>query len=118
MPGKNTRMAEKSQARLSKPLLRKLEGLDRRLLPHELDSVIEELCGCGAWGLREMAGVLNRSPVYLQNTSIKRLLAEGRIRFAHAGEPNHPRQAYVATAAKPKAEPLPEEPALSIGIND
>ena len=103
---------------LPAPLRERLRALDRRLLPRELDAIIEELCVWRALGLRELGEALHRSPVYLQNTSLKRLLKQGRLQFLHPLEPNHPKQAY--TVPKPVADAISPtvEDTLDIGRND
>jgi len=85
-------------SKLTDLLHRELRELGRRLLPIRLDQLIGDLCAVNAWSLRDLSLLLNRSPVYLQNTTIKRLLRQRRIRFIYPHEPNHPRQAYTATS--------------------
>ncbi|MBI4024915.1 MAG: hypothetical protein HY360_08030 [Verrucomicrobia bacterium] len=72
-----------------------LSRLQRRLLPRELDRIILTLAATRPLRLHEIARLLQRSPVYLQNTAVKRLLQQGKLRFFHPEQPNHPRQAYV-----------------------
>jgi ATP-dependent DNA helicase RecG len=102
------------------PLLRRLLSLDRRLLPHQLDQTIEDLCAWRPLSLRELARVLDRSAVYLQNTSLKRLLKMGRLVFIHPDEPNHPRQGYRLPVQNKGIFSISsaEEPSVDIGRND
>ena len=109
-------------------LRRQLETLDRRLLPSQLDALIVDLCAHQPLGLHQLAGMLNRSAVYLQNTTLKRLLARKKLQFQHPGRPTHPRQAYRASekpgpsVVSPPEKRLPQpafQPVmLSIGVND
>lgn len=108
---------------LPEPLADEIRRMDRRLLPHQLDDLIARLCAWQPLRLQELAALLNRSPVYLQNTAIKRLMRSGRLRFRHAGQPNHPHQAYTAVETAALAQtatppPVEDPPALDIGRND
>src|ERR1051325_10783890 len=111
-------------------LRHKVLKLRRRLAPLDLDQVIRDLCAWRPLRLRDLAAILDRSPVYLQNTSLKRLLHEDRLRFLHPSQPNHPHQAYVA-GARPSQRPeslvtsqtspppvREEPPPVDIGTND
>ena len=106
----------------------RLIAIGRRLDPIDLENWIFDLCQEREWKLIELGTVLNRSPVYLQNTAIKSLLHQKRLFFVYPDEPNHPRQSYRAAAlpAPPHAESfipsLPPEPSVDpevlIGVND
>ena len=100
---------------LPEPLLRRLQTLNRRLLPHEIDALIEQLCAWRPLGLRQLSTALNRSPVYLQNTALKRLLSQKRLLFLYPEEPNHPRQAYQTPSAHIASS---DSSNFAIGIND
>lgn len=107
-------------SQLTEPLAGRLRALERRVLPKDLDALIEALCAWRTLGLRELAHALNRSPVYLQNTALKRLLKRGRLRFLHPDQPTHPQQAYRSTGAADATESPPPaaEAGLDIGRND
>lgn len=104
-----------AEAQLAPPssLAAELRSLDRRVLPRDLEGLIVRLCTWKPLSLREMARLLRRDDVYLQNTVIKRLLENGRLDFLHRGQPNHPHQAYVAGVAHRRARPSskPRRPA-------
>ena len=94
--------------------------MDRRLLPHQLDDLIVRLCSYRPLGLRALARLLNRSAVYLQNTTLKRLLHTRRLRFQFTDQPNHPHQAYVTFDVRDQQSSVEatEEVELDIGRND
>jgi hypothetical protein len=96
-----------AEAQLAPPssLAAELRSLDRRVLPRDLEGLIVRLCAWKPLSLREMARLLRRDDVYLQNTVIKRLLEDGRLDFLHRGQPNHPHQAYVVGAARRRERP-------------
>lgn len=89
------------------PLAAELRSLDRRVLPRDLEDLVVRLCAWAPLPLRELARLLGRDDIYLQNTVIKRLLEDGRLDFLHKGRPNHPRQAYVAGAGRRRAKGAP-----------
>lgn len=71
----------------------------RRAKPTEVDRVILILCGEGFKTPAELAKELGRSEAYIKNSYLNRLVKEGRLEFAHPGQPNHPQQAYRAARA-------------------
>ena len=122
-------------ASLPKSVQQQLKGLDQRILPGDLEDLIVAMCRARPFRLGELAHLLNRSAVYLQNTALKRMLQADRLRFLYPTNPNHPRQSYLAGIEEPKATqqitrpaavPIPECPRpsplwsepLSIGVND
>ncbi|MCC7518746.1 MAG: hypothetical protein IT578_06135 [Verrucomicrobiae bacterium] len=91
---------EEGDAPMPAPLSAELRALDRRVLPHDLENLIVRLCAWKPQSLREISRYLRRDDIYLQNTALKRLLADGRLEFLHPEQPNHPRQAYVPGKGK------------------
>ena len=47
----------------------------------------------------ELSAELRRNRDYLQDTYLKPMVAEGRLRLRHPEKPSHPQQAYIAVAA-------------------
>lgn len=76
----------------------KLKKLERRISPKDLENLIEAMCRTRPLRLGELACLLRRSAVYLQNTALKRMLLSGRLEFLYSEAPHHPRQAYRASS--------------------
>ncbi len=95
-----------------------LRTIERRLLPRHLEGLVVRLCAWKPQSLKSLSRLLRRDDIYLQNTVIKRLLADGRLAFLHPGQPNHPRQGYVPGKGRsPRAPRKPRVPAASRSVS-
>jgi ATP-dependent DNA helicase RecG len=81
---------------LPEHLSQQLDALKQRNSPEVLDDLIQELCNWKAMSLAQIAFLVKRDGVHLQNGCIKRLLLKKRLLLFHPEQPNHPQQKYVA----------------------
>lgn len=67
----------------------------RRIQPGEWDALLVALCSQAPLTLGELMEVLSRKEAQVR-TALRRLLADGRIRYLYPDQPSHPKQRYVA----------------------
>jgi ATP-dependent DNA helicase RecG len=64
----------------------------------EMEAVILQLCGGRYLSLAELSALLVRKPEPLRNKTLTPMVRAGKLRFRHPDQPQHPEQAYTATA--------------------
>jgi len=73
-----------------------LDGLTKRTAPDELGNILVKLCAWRPLNLAELSALTGRSTDHLRRRNLRRLLADGRVRYLYPDEPNHPHQKYTA----------------------
>lgn len=70
----------------------------KRLSQPEMDDLLVELCAERSFKARELGRLVRRSPRYLTDAYLSRLVAEGRLQ--RSGEPNDPNVTYQTASMK------------------
>lgn len=89
------RETELLREEMTDDLREELERLAKRAKPAEIDDLIMRLCNFRPMALRELAGLLQRSPEHLRNRNISRLIKSRRLHYLYPEEPSSPKQRYV-----------------------
>jgi len=67
----------------------------KRKVPKSLmEDIILQVCAKNFLSLKELAGLLNRSPLTLRTHYLKSMVRRGIIELRYPNKPNHPRQGY------------------------
>ena len=89
---------DQAQPDTTYPLPERLVGLIHTLgkhaSPQTVQKAILELCGWQPLAAKQLAHLLNRNVVYLQNRYIQPLITTKRLEYVFPDNPAHPRQAY------------------------
>lgn len=91
------RLSRTSKTDLPGSLRLKIERLGKRVEVDEMEAIIIELCAWRPLSVPEMSAILNKTPNYLSNKYVYRMVKEGRLRHKYPEMVKHPRQKYLAT---------------------
>ena len=83
-------------------IMRKIRELKGKTNSEELQNLIMELCSNRSLNANEIASILGRSPRYIREYVLKRMIIAKKIRLRFPDRPNHPQQAYRAFVEKEK----------------
>jgi len=83
------------RSELPRKLADEVSRLGQRATPDRLDHVLLALVHWRSLSLAELESLLQRKTTHLRR-SIRRLIADGRIRYLYADKPQHPDQKYIA----------------------
>ncbi|HLP41048.1 MAG TPA: hypothetical protein VK465_06040 [Fibrobacteria bacterium] len=78
-----------------KPTLLSLRRSAKAPKPTIRDAVLQ-LCSLRPFALKELATILDRAPLTLQNHHLSELVREGRLVLRYPDKPSHPDQAYLS----------------------
>jgi ATP-dependent DNA helicase RecG len=86
---------------LPQDLAADFDRLGKRATTGELSALLIKLCLWRPLSLPELAALTGKTPDHLRRRNLRRLLADGRIRYLYPEEPNHPHQKYTAGKEAP-----------------
>ena len=73
-----------------------VDRLGKRSTPDELSNLVVNLCRWRPLSLPELSALTGKTSDHLRRRNLRRLLEEGRIRYAYPSQPHHPHQKYTA----------------------
>jgi len=88
---------EALRSELPDELRTELQRVGKRVTPDELSAVLVKVCRWRPLGLPELSALTGKTAAHLRTRILRRLLADGRIRYLYPDEPNHPQQKYTAS---------------------
>ena len=79
---------------LPQDILDAIEHLGRRASPSEVRAILLRVCSVRPMQAREIAELLRRQRVYIQNEYLRPLVEAGKLALGYPDQPNHPLQTY------------------------